>query len=97
MGSNQTAGSRRVTVSGVLGSTVFEKGKWYKCLSFCFMGSPFKQEQGINICYRLCTWMSWVMHQSGAENDRLGRKGYLGGCGEKCMDLAGKSTNVVLF
>ena len=56
------------------------------------MGSLFKQEQGITIFYRLCTGVSWVKNQSGDETDRLGRKGYHGGCGEKCMDLAGKIT-----
>ena len=61
------------------------------------MGSLFKQEQGITIFYGLCTGVSWVKNQLGAETDRLGPKGYHGGCGGKCMDLAGKSTNVVVF
>ena len=89
--------SRRVTGSGVLGHAVSEKGKGCRCLSFCSMGLLFKQEQRITICYRLCTGVSWVKNQSGDEKDRLGRKGYHGGCGGTFMDLAGKSTNVVVF
>ena len=96
-GSNQTAGSRRVTGSGVLGHAVFEKGKGCRCLSFCPMSSLFKQEQDITICYWLCTGVSWVKNQARDETDRLGPIGYHGGCGGKCMDLAGKSTNVVVF
>ena len=61
------------------------------------MGSLLKQEQGITICYRLFTGFSWVKNQPGDETDRLGPKGYHGGCGGKCMDLTGKSTNVVVF
>ena len=79
------------------GSAVFEKGNWYKCLSFCSTGTLFEQEQGITICYRLCTGVSWAKYQSEDEKVRLGRKDYHGGCGGKCMDLAGKSTNVVVF
>ena len=97
LGSNQTAVSRRVTGSGVLGHEVSEKGKGCRCLSFCSMDSLLKQEQGITICYRLCTGVSWVKNQSGDEKDRLGRKGYHGGCGGTLMDLAEKSTNVVVF
>ena len=76
---------------------MFEKGNWYKCLSFCSMGSLFKQEQDITIFYRICAGVSWVQKQPGDETDRLGVNGYHGGCGGKCMDLAGKSTNVVVF
>ena len=61
------------------------------------MGSLFKQEQGITICSRLCTGVSWIKNQTRDEKDRLGRKGYHGGCGGTFMDLAGKSTNVVVF
>ena len=89
--------SRRVTGSGVLGHAVSEKGKGCRCLSFCFMGSLFNQEQGITIFYRLCTGVSWVNNQARDETDHLGVKGYHGGCGVKCMDLAGKSTNIVVF
>ena len=73
--------SRRVTGSGVLGHAVSEKGKGCRCLSFCSMGSLFKQEQGITIFYRLCTGVSWVKNQSGDEKVRQGRKDYHGGCG----------------
>ena len=47
------------------------------------MGSLFKQEQGITICYRLCTGVSWVKNRLGDEKGRLGQKGYHGGCGGK--------------
>ena len=90
MGSNQTAGSRRVTVSGVLGSTVFEKGNEYNCLSFCSMGSLFKQEQDFTIFYRICAGVSWVQNQPGDETDRLDRKGYHGGCGGRLSIWQGK-------
>ena len=97
MVSTKTSMVRKVTLAGVLGQAVFEKGNGCRCLSFGSMGSLFKQEQGITIFYRLCTGVSWVKNQSGDEKDRLGRKGYHGGCGGTFMDLAGKSTNVVVF
>ena len=61
------------------------------------MGSLFEQEQGIIILYRSCTGVSLIKNRPGDETDRLGPKGYHGGCGGKCMDLTGKSTNVVVF
>lgn len=48
----------------------------------------FKQEQGITICYRLCSGVFRVKYKPGVETDRLGPKGYRGGCGGKCMGLA---------
>ena len=60
-------------------------------------GSLFKQDNFISIYYRLCTEDSWVKNQARDETDRLGVKGYHGGCVGKCMDWAGKSTKVVVF
>ena len=64
---------------------------------FLFHGFAIQTGAGYYYFLSVMYGVSWVKNQSGDEKDRLGRKGYHGGCGGTFMDLAGKSTNVVVF